>query len=219
MPRSNAAPSARRPVGLREWSPHSLHRWFSAPYSPKTHSDVKVHSPCKGQILTITATALLHNIQILIYESCDIVQLGDSSMSRECRAVPSIKKATARSCPGTKRFHSGMGGLKKVPDAVRASEGDWDNRSVFTDEDAIARFGVGKNMVGSMRHWSTASGVIEDVPDEHRIQGIYFGELLFNDIETRIAELQGQVENELSLALNSAIWRGRGLEPRRTRTG
>ena len=46
---------------------------------------------------------------------------------------------------------------------------------------AIARFGVGKNMVGSMRHWATASGVIEDVPDEHRIQGTYFGELLFND--------------------------------------
>ena len=34
------------------------------------------------------------------------------------------------------------------------------------------------------------------------------------EIETRIAELQGQVENELGLALDSAIWRGRGLEPR-----
>ena len=35
------------------------------------------------------------------------------------------------------------------------------------------------------------------------------------EIETRIAELQGQVESELGLALDSAIWRGRGLEPQR----
>ena len=33
------------------------------------------------------------------------------------------------------------------------------------------------------------------------------------EIETRLAELQGQVESELRLALDSAIWRGRGLEP------
>ena len=35
------------------------------------------------------------------------------------------------------------------------------------------------------------------------------------EIETRIAELQGQVESELGLALDSAIWRGRGLEAQR----
>ena len=34
------------------------------------------------------------------------------------------------------------------------------------------------------------------------------------EIETRIAELQGQVETELGLALDSAVWRGRGLEPK-----
>ena len=33
------------------------------------------------------------------------------------------------------------------------------------------------------------------------------------EIETRIAEIQEQVESELGLALDSAIWRGRGLEP------
>ena len=83
---------------------------------------------------------------------------------------------------GHETFPLRYGWLKKAFDAVRATGGDGDNRSVFTDEDAIARFGVGKNMVGSMRHWATASGVIEDVPDEHRIQGTYFGELLFNDV-------------------------------------
>ena len=34
------------------------------------------------------------------------------------------------------------------------------------------------------------------------------------EIETRIAELQGQLENELGVALDSAVWRGRGLVPR-----
>ena len=35
------------------------------------------------------------------------------------------------------------------------------------------------------------------------------------EVDTRIADLQGQVENELGLALDSAIWRGQGLEPQR----
>lgn len=38
--------------------------------------------------------------------------------------------------------------------------------NIFADEDAIARFGVGRNMVLSMRHWSLATGILrlEDVP-------------------------------------------------------
>lgn len=35
-------------------------------------------------------------------------------------------------------------------------------RSVFLADDSIALFGVGRNMVGSMRHWATAVGVIAD---------------------------------------------------------
>ena len=35
------------------------------------------------------------------------------------------------------------------------------------------------------------------------------------EIETRIAELQSQVESELGLALDSAIWHSRGLKPQR----
>lgn len=82
---------------------------------------------------------------------------------------------------GHETFPLRYGWLKKAFDAVRTTEGDGDNRSVFTGEDAIARFGVGKNMVGSMRHWATASGVIEEVPGEQRIQGTHFGKLLFSD--------------------------------------
>lgn len=82
---------------------------------------------------------------------------------------------------GHETFPLRYGWLKKAFDAVRATEGNGDNRSVFTDDDAIARFGVGKNMVGSMRHWAAASGVIVDVPAENRIRSTYFGNLLFND--------------------------------------
>ena len=84
---------------------------------------------------------------------------------------------------GHETFPLRYGWLKKAFDAVRATEASEDNRSVFTGADAIARFGVGKNMVGSMRHWATASGVIEDVPDEQRIRGTYLGKLLFNDAD------------------------------------
>ena len=84
---------------------------------------------------------------------------------------------------GHETFPLRYGWLKKAFDEVRATEGDGDNRSVFTGEDAIARFGVGKNMVGSMRHWATASGVIKETPEEHRIRSTYLGDLLFNDVD------------------------------------
>ena len=84
---------------------------------------------------------------------------------------------------GHETFPLRYGWLKKAFDAVRAIEGDNDNRSVFTGDDAIARFGVGKNMVRSMRHWATASGVIEDVPDEQQLRGTDLGELLFSDAD------------------------------------
>jgi hypothetical protein len=35
-------------------------------------------------------------------------------------------------------------------------------RAAFADEGAIAKFGVGKNMVAAIRHWSLACGVIEE---------------------------------------------------------
>ena len=80
---------------------------------------------------------------------------------------------------GHETFPLRYGWLKKAYDAVRVTEGDGDNRFVFTGEDAIARFGVGKNMVAAMRHWATMTGVIEDVPSEQRIQSTELGRLVF----------------------------------------
>jgi hypothetical protein len=60
--------------------------------------------------------------------------------------------------------------LKKAFD--QATTGEVLLRSTFTDDDAIASFGVGKNMVASIRHWALACGVISEANDEFRISGL-----------------------------------------------
>ena len=81
---------------------------------------------------------------------------------------------------GHETFPLRYGWLKKAFDAVVATEGEeGDNRRVFSGADAIARFGVGKNMVSSMRHWATAAGVIKDV-ESRRIATTALGRRLFD---------------------------------------
>lgn len=80
---------------------------------------------------------------------------------------------------GHETFPLRYGWLKKAFDAVRASEGQDRNKSVFSDEDAIARFGLGKNMVSSMRHWATAAGILEDAGKD-RIVTTALGQHLFD---------------------------------------
>lgn len=63
---------------------------------------------------------------------------------------------------GHETFPMRYGWLKKAYDAIRETGVVKDNRSIFLGEDAIARFGVGKNMVASIRHWATTVGVITD---------------------------------------------------------
>ncbi len=82
---------------------------------------------------------------------------------------------------GHETFPLRYGWLKKAFDAVRETEDDENNRSVFSADDAIARFGVGKNMVASIRHWATAAGVIEEVSGERRIRCTEFGDMLFGE--------------------------------------
>lgn len=55
-------------------------------------------------------------------------------------------------------------------------------KSKFSDESSIARFGVGKNMVSSIRHWAIACRVIEDPKDPHLPFTITpHGEAIFSD--------------------------------------
>src|SRR5690625_6536827 len=63
---------------------------------------------------------------------------------------------------GHETFPLRYGWLKKCYDRVAETEPEPDNKSLCWGDDAIARFGVGKNMVSSMRHWATVAGIIED---------------------------------------------------------
>lgn len=42
-------------------------------------------------------------------------------------------------------------------------------KTAFTDDSAIAAFGVGKNMVASIRHWALACGIMTDDGDAFRV--------------------------------------------------
>ena len=80
---------------------------------------------------------------------------------------------------GHETFPLRYGWLKKAFDAVRKTEDDENSRSVFSAEDAIARFGVGKNMVSSIRHWASAAGVIND--DSPKIITTPLGRRIFSE--------------------------------------
>ena len=63
--------------------------------------------------------------------------------------------------------------LKK---AFEARDGTGVPKSTFTDESAIAFFGVGKNMVASIKHWALACGVFEEDGDDkssYRINSLW----------------------------------------------
>ncbi|MCY3604751.1 MAG: DUF4007 family protein [Gammaproteobacteria bacterium] len=80
---------------------------------------------------------------------------------------------------GHQTFPLRYGWLKKVFDEVSATETQDENKSVFLHESAIARFGVGKNMVASMRHWASAAGIIVEARDSPHIRTTKLGRLLF----------------------------------------
>jgi len=79
---------------------------------------------------------------------------------------------------GHETFPLRYGWLKKVFDRVAETEEDSANRIACWGEDAIARFGVGKNMVASMRHWAKATRIIEE-PETNSVRTTELGRLLF----------------------------------------
>jgi len=80
---------------------------------------------------------------------------------------------------GHETFPLRYGWLKKSYDAVDATESIGDNLSVFRDDNAIARFGVGRNMVSSIRHWAAAAGIIENGAEGNHIQATKLGRKIF----------------------------------------
>lgn len=87
---------------------------------------------------------------------------------------------------GHETFPLRYGWLKKAYNAVASEEkSNKTAGSIFNDEAAIAEFGVGRNMVLSIKHWALSTGVLssEDIPGERnaKISTGPVGDLLFGD--------------------------------------
>ena len=67
---------------------------------------------------------------------------------------------------GHETFHLRYGWLKKAYDAVKLSDSGDIAENIFRDKSAISHFGVGKNMVASIRHWAMSFGLIQSSKDK-----------------------------------------------------
>lgn len=76
--------------------------------------------------------------------------------------TPPISLDTTLHFSGHETFPLRQLWLRKAFDAVNDSLQSGSSKSVFADEDAIVRFGVGKNMVAAIKHWSLATEFLED---------------------------------------------------------
>ncbi|MCB9957169.1 MAG: DUF4007 family protein [Rhodospirillaceae bacterium] len=92
---------------------------------------------------------------------------------------PIFQEGYKHQLSGHETFPLRYGWLKKAFDAVEATEGEAENKWVFLRDDAIARFGVGKNMVASMRHWAVAADIIAESPGSNLIKTTALGQKLF----------------------------------------
>jgi hypothetical protein len=79
---------------------------------------------------------------------------------------------------GHETFAFRHGWLKKVFAAIADNSAQLD-KTVFKAEDAIAKFGVGRNMVNSMGHWAYACDVIT----QNKMETTEFGKLIFSPEE------------------------------------
>jgi hypothetical protein len=82
---------------------------------------------------------------------------------------------------GHETFPLRYGWLKKVYDRVAETEAHEGNRSACWDDDAIARFGVGKNMVSSMRHWAKVVRIIDEPSGTNDVNTTLLGRRLFSE--------------------------------------
>lgn len=82
---------------------------------------------------------------------------------------------------GHETFPLRHGWLKKAYDAVNEAIDNEGEKSPFLRDDAISRFGVGKNMVMAIRHWAMCAKVIEDTSGTVGHDTTSLAETLFGD--------------------------------------
>ena len=92
-----------------------------------------------------------------------------------------MSQPIARHSRGHETFPLRYGWLKKAFDQVAKTEYNPDDKNDCWGEDAIARFGVGKNMVTSIRHWATSCGIIQDCKKGHSDITTTLGKKLFGN--------------------------------------
>ena len=91
-----------------------------------------------------------------------------------------LKSDAYRPCfSGHQTFPLRYGWLQKAYRAVSEAISPKDAVHVFRDQASIARFGVGRNMVGAIRHWATGAGVLEETKDGLHVA--WLGDMLFGE--------------------------------------
>lgn len=78
---------------------------------------------------------------------------------------------------GHETFPLRYGWLQKAYHAVRFAPSPQDAVHVFRDPESIARFGVGRNMVGAIRYWATGAGILKETDDG--LATTWLGDMLF----------------------------------------
>jgi hypothetical protein len=80
---------------------------------------------------------------------------------------------------GHETFPLRYGWLKKAYDTV-CYEGGKVPSKVFSNDESVSRFGIGKNMVSSLRHWATVAGVLQNSEKSH-VKITELGRLIFDE--------------------------------------
>lgn len=108
-----------------------------------------------------------------------LLSLSESLFRSQPMARSPIYEAERPLFSGHETFPVRYGWLKKAYDAVEETKGGVANKSIFASDEAIAEFGVGKNMVGSIRHWATSCGVIAEDTSTGQLVPTRLGSFLF----------------------------------------
>lgn len=82
-------------------------------------------------------------------------------------AASALRRGTPVHLSGHETFPLRQMWLRKAFD--QSTDGGLIRKSAFADEAAIAAFGVGKNMVASIRHWALACGVMRETEEGFRV--------------------------------------------------
>ena len=80
---------------------------------------------------------------------------------------------------GHETFPLRYGWLKKAYDTV-CYEGNCASTKLFSNNESVSHFGIGKNMVSSLRHWATVSGILHNT-EKSQIETTQLGRLIFDE--------------------------------------